>query len=160
MTLLTTFTGNADFFGALVHAHVEFLVVGGLAVVFHKCRTPENVDDLDLLLNPAAENAERFISVLSQNGLCPLPSVAQVARPNFQIPLKILPLFYIDVLTPTEDVNFGELFSRSKVALLQGSIPVRVISRPDLVEMKRRTVRMLSKDKKKHEDDLRCLEVV
>jgi len=66
----------------------------------------------------------------------------------------------IDVFSPPEDVSFGQLFSRSECALLNGNIPVRVISRPDLVEMKQRAVRMLSKDKKKHEDDLRCLEVV
>jgi len=160
MTSLTTFVGNADFVGSLIHAHVEFLVVGGLAVVFYKCRNPQNVDDLDLLLNPTAKNAERFISVLSQNVLCPLPSVAQVATPNFQIPLKILPLFYIDVLTPVEDVNFDELFIRSEGALLQGIIPVRVVSRRDLIEMKRIVVRKLSKEKQKHENDLRCLGVV
>jgi len=169
MASLTTFHGNADFVRMLVDAQVEFLVVGGLAVVFHKCRNPQKADDLDLLLNPSAENAERFVSVLSSPNLKklynleelhPLPSVPQLSRPNLDIPLKFEPMFYMDVLTPPEDVNFGELFSRSECASLNGSIPVRVISRPDLVEMKRRAVRMLSKDKKKHEDDLRCLEVV
>ena len=160
MASLITFHGNADFVKMLVDAEAEFLVVGGLAVVFYKCRNPDGADDLDLLLNPTEENAKRFVSVLSQNALYPLPSVTQVARPNFRIPLKILPLFYIDVFTPSEDVNFGELFSRSEGASLNDNIPVRVISRLDLIDMKRRTVRMLSGDKKKHEDDLRSLEVV
>lgn len=169
MASLTTFHGNADFVRMLVNAQVEFLVVGGLAVVFHKCRDPQKVDDLDLLLNPSVENAERFVNVLSSPNLKklynleelqPLPSVPQLARPNLDIPLKFDQMFCMDVLTPPEEVNFSELFSRSEYALLNGSIPVRVISRSDLVEMKQRAVRMLTEDKKNHEDDLRCLEIV
>ena len=174
MASLTTFKGNADFAQMLVDTEVEFLVFGGLAVVFYKCRNPDNFDDIDLLLNPSAQNAERFISVLSSPNLkkfhnleldC-LPSVPQLARPNFHMALKFtlqeLPILNIDVFTPADDVNFDELFSRSECALLDRgrNIPVRVISRPDLVEMKRRAVRMLSKDIKKHEDDLQCLEAV
>ncbi|MGA2465253.1 MAG: hypothetical protein ABSH06_12985 [Thermodesulfobacteriota bacterium] len=45
MASLTTFHGNADFVRMLVDAQVEFLVVGGLAVVFHKCRDPQKADD-------------------------------------------------------------------------------------------------------------------
>ena len=41
MGLVTTFHGNADFVRMLVDAQVEFLVVGGLAVVFYKCRDPK-----------------------------------------------------------------------------------------------------------------------
>jgi hypothetical protein len=168
MASLTTFHGNADFVRMLIDAQVEFLVVGGLAVVFHKCRNPQNVDDLDLLLNPSAENAERFLSVFSSPNLRKLynlesdqlPSVPQLARPNVQIPLKVEPMVYMDFFTPPEDVNFSELYSRSECASLNGNISVHVISRLDLVERKRRDIRMLSKDKKKHEDDLRCLEVV
>ncbi|MGA2468118.1 MAG: hypothetical protein ABSH06_27705 [Thermodesulfobacteriota bacterium] len=168
MGSLTTFHGNADFVRMLIDAQVEFLVVGGLAAVFHKCRDPQKVDDLDLFLNPSAGNIERFISVISSPNLKrsynlelhPFPSVQQLARPNLDMPLKFEPMLCVDILTPSEDANFSELFSRSQCASLNGSIPVRIISRQDLAEMKRRAIRMLSKDKKKHEDDLRCLEVV
>jgi hypothetical protein len=168
MASLITFHGNADFVKMLVDAEAEFLVVGGLAVVFYKCRNPNDLDDLDLLLNPSVVNAERFINVLSSPNikklynleLCRLPSVPQVARANFHIALKFDSMLDIDVFSPPEDVSFGQLFSRSECASLNVNIPVRVISRLDLVEMKRRAVRMLFRDKKKHEDDLRCLEVV
>jgi hypothetical protein len=168
MASLITFHGNADFVKMLVDAEAEFLVEGGLAVVFYKCRNPGNVGDLDLLLNPSSQNAERFISVLSSPNLkklfnlelCRLPSVPQVVRANFHIPLKFDSMLDIDVFTPPEDVSFGQLFSRSERALLNDKIPIRIISRLDLIERKRRAVQMLSKDKKKHEDDLRCLEVV
>ena len=165
---LITFHGNADFVRMLVNTKVEFLVVGGLAVVFHKCRDPQKVYDLDLLLNPSTKNAERFVSMLSSPNLkklynleelFPLPSVPQLTRPNLHIQLNCDLMFYVDVFTPPEDLNFSDLFSRSECASLNGSILVRVISRQDLVEMKRRAVRMGSKDKKKHEDDLRCLEI-
>jgi hypothetical protein len=168
MASLITFHGNADFVKMLVDAEAEFLIVGGLAVVFYKCRNPSNVGDLDLLLNPSSQNAERFISVLSSPNpknlfnleLCRLPSASQVAKANFRISLKFDSMLDIDVFTPPEDMSFGQLFSRSEHALLNDNIRVRVVSRLDLIDMKRRAVRMLSGDKKKHEDDLRCLEVV
>jgi hypothetical protein len=167
MKSLTTFSGNSDLVRMLVKAQVEFLLVGGLAVEFHKCRDPEKVDDLDLLLNPSVENAERFRGILSSpdlkklynlEELYPLPSVSQLAGPNFQMPLKLEPMFCMDFFTPPQDINFSDLYSRGECVLLNGSIPVRVISRADLVERKRRDVQTFSKDKKKHEDDLRCLE--
>jgi hypothetical protein len=168
MVSLITFHGNADFVKMLVDADVEFLLVGGLAVVFYKCRNPNDLDDLDLLLNPSPENAERFINVLTSPNLrklfnlelCCLPSVPQVARANFHIALKFDPMLDIDVFSTPEDVSFSQLFRRSECASLNDNIPIRVISRPDLIEMKRRAVRILSNDKKKHENDLRCLEVV
>jgi hypothetical protein len=79
ITSLTTFAGNAEFVQKLIDTRVEFLVVGGLAMVFHKCRDPLKVDDLDLLLNPSRKNAERFIRVLSSYlELDPLPSVVVI----------------------------------------------------------------------------------
>jgi hypothetical protein len=158
MTILNTFGGNADFARTLTKAQVEFLVVGGLAVVFHNCRDPLKVDDLDLLLNPSPENAERFIECCWPRDLMPLPTVAQVAKPNLQIPLKIIPLFNLDILTPPQHIDFGELSDRSESALLQGNIPVRVISRRDLIMLKQIAIQNLSKDKQKHENDLRYLE--
>jgi hypothetical protein len=135
-------------------------VVGGLAVVFYRCRDPLKVDDLDLLLNPSLENAGRFIEYCWPRDLIPRPTVAQVARPNLQIPIKYIPVFYLDILTPREDIGFDELSGRSESALLQGTIPVRVISRRDLIALKRIAIQNFSNDKQKHEDDLRCLEAV
>jgi len=160
MMFLNTFGGNADFVRTLIEAQVEFLVVGGLAVVFHNCRDPLKVDDLDLLVNPSPENAERFIQVLSAMQFDPLPAIAQVARSNFQIPIKIIPLFYVDILTPPDNIDFGELSSRSESALLQDNIPIQVVSRWDLIALKQIAIQNLSTDKQKHEDDLRCLQAV
>lgn len=159
MTVLDTFGGNADFVRTLTEARVEFLVVGGLAVVFHNCRDPLKVDALDLLLKPSRENAERFIQVLSAMQFDPLPTVAQVARPNLQIPIKTIPLFFVDILTPPDDINFGELSGRSESALLQGNIPVQVVSRRDLIALKQIAIQKLSTEKQK-QDDLRCLQAV
>lgn len=169
MKLLITFGGNSDLVQRLVDSKVEFLVVGGLAVVFHKCRDPQNVDDLDLLLNPSVENADRFRGLLSSpdlkklynlEELYPLPSVSQLASPNFHMPLKLDPMFCIDFFTPTQDEHFRGLYNRSESALLNGRIPVRVISRLDLAERKRKDVRTFSEDRQKHKDDLRCLEAM
>jgi glutaredoxin-related protein len=168
MVSLTTFIGNSDFVRMLIDAKVEFLVIGGLAVAFHKCRNPLKVDDLDLLLEPSVKNIKRFIKMLSSmKGIDPLPTVEQLGRPDLRISFKVEPIFYLDVLTPGrrvtgDDVNFDDLLSRNESGLLrgrQGDISVPIISLSDLVKLKRRAVdEVSSQEKKKHEDDLRCLE--
>lgn len=45
---------------------VEFLVIGGYAVVYHG--HVRNTQDLDLFVRPTAENARRTVAALSETG--------------------------------------------------------------------------------------------
>ncbi|WP_171088939.1 hypothetical protein [Usitatibacter rugosus] len=155
---LYTFGRNADFVAELEKARVRFMIVGGLAVVFHGCRDPSNVDDLDILLDPSPGNAERFATLM----LSVLPganiTASQLAKPKVQMPVKRD--YLLDVLTPPPEFSFSELDSRAEVAILNGSTRVRVIGRADLAAMKRLAVASVGKDLAKHQNDLQCLEAV
>ena len=154
---LHTFGRNGDFVQRLVDHQVDFLVVGGLAVVFHGCRDAMAVDDLDLMLNPSQDNAQRFLSSLTRLALSAAWSVEELSKPNIQLPIKRD--FYLDVLTPPDGIEYEALKQRSSAARLN-NIPVQVVSREDLIALKRRTIHKLTEEARKHENDLRCLEAV
>jgi hypothetical protein len=60
------------------------------------------------------------------------------------------------VLTPPVDIEYQLLKQRSLGASLNG-IPVQVVSREDLIELKKIAVRRQEEDVAKHQTDLRCL---
>jgi len=53
-----------EFLGLLNSNEVEYLVVGAFAVAFHGF--PRYTADLDLLVRPTEENADRVLRALSQ----------------------------------------------------------------------------------------------
>jgi hypothetical protein len=111
---LQTFGRNGDFVRALVAGQVDFLVVGGLAVVYHDCRDPMAVDDLDLMLNPSKENMARFLSSLAALSLQALWSTKELSKPNIRLPVKRD--FYLDILTRPFHSN-GENFYAKAITL-------------------------------------------
>jgi hypothetical protein len=152
--ILTTNGQNANFVSHLIKNEVEFIVVGGIAVVYHGCRNPMEVDDLDILINPTLDNAERFIESLPELNLKPPFKATDIAKPKVQIPIK--KIYYLDVLTPPEGIEFVELMDRSLPAILN-SLAVKVVSRPDLIALKKIAVQEEGSTEK-HEKDLACLE--
>jgi predicted nucleotidyltransferase len=151
---LYTFGSNGDFVRALVDHQVDFMVVGGLAMVFHGCRDAMNVDDLDLMLNPIEDNAERLIRSLSELGFPVRWSATDLSKPNIQLPIK--QNFYLDILTPPDGVDYDAMKQRSLPARLD-NIPVHVVSREDLIALKRIAVARQENEIAKHKKDLQCL---
>lgn len=141
---------------ALLQQHgVRFVIVGGAAVAVHGCRDPLSVDDLDILIDPTAVNAERVLASL-RSGFLGVPfSAAALAKPRVQLPLKVLH-YWGDILTPDTDQEFGGILSRSIPARL-GSVSVQVAGRSDLIAMKERAVEREPSDAQKHQHDLTCL---
>lgn len=154
---LHTFGRNGDFVQGLVDHQVDFLVIGGLAVVFHGCRDAMAVDDLDLMLNPSKNNAQSFLDTLTRLGLSAAWSVDELSKPNIHLPIKRD--FNLDVLTPPDGIDYEALKQRSSAARLN-NISVQVVSREDLIALKRHTIHKLTEEARKHENDLRCLEGV
>lgn len=152
---LLTFGRNGDFIRALVDHRVDFLVVGGLAVVFHGCRDEMSVDDLDLMLNPSKDNAENFIACLANLGLSVTWSTQDFSKPNVQLPIKRD--FYLDILTPPANIEYEMLIRHALDAGLN-KIPIKVVSREDLIALKRIAVKRQESEIVKHRSDLQCLE--
>lgn len=124
-----------DLLRAFGDAEVRFLVVGAYALAAHA--EPRATGDLDLWIEPTAENAARTYAALRRFG-APLHelSEADLATPGvvFQIGL---PPRRIDLLTSITGVTFAEAWP-DRVEVRYGDVPCAVIGRDALIENKRR----------------------
>jgi hypothetical protein len=130
----------ADLLAALRAAGAEYLVVGAYAMAFHG--VPRATGDLDVLVRPTADNAERvwraledFGAPLEATGLTP----ADLATPGTVYQMG-LPPRRIDLLTSISGVSFEEAWATRADLSIAGTI-VPIIGRDALVRNKRATGR-------------------
>ena len=118
---------------------VEYLLVGGYAVRFHGYTRAAK--DVDVLMNNGAANSIRLCDALIQ--------IIGVAHPNLtpnQIEGRKRQInfeswgYAFEVLTAADGVDFAAAYGRREAAHV-GGLEVPVISKGDLVEMKRRAGR-------------------
>lgn len=123
-----------DLLRAFTDLDVRFLIVGAYAVSAHS--EPRATGDLDVWIDPAADNAERAFAALRAFG-APLHELdaADLSVPGtvFQIGL---PPRRIDILTSITGVSFPEAWA-DRTAVEYGGIPCHVIGRDALVANKR-----------------------
>jgi hypothetical protein len=154
-TAISTDFNNGDLLSKFISSGVSFLLVGGAAVAFYGCREETHLSELDILIDPALQNAERVIAVLSAVGMQIRIGAGELAGPKKQLPVKQL-LFDMDILTPAADENFSAMLARSAQGTVNGGV-VRVIARDDLIAMKRVAANDATTDVEKHKRDLDCL---
>lgn len=128
---------NPDFLEllrALCAAEARYLVVGAYAVTFHG--PPRSTGDLDLWIEPTAENADRVWSALTAFG-APLEGVTvhDLRAPDVVVQFG-LPPRRIDLLTSLTGLRFEEAWSR-RVESQIDQAPVAFLSRADLIANKR-----------------------
>lgn len=89
--------------------NVEYLIVGGYALAFHG--TPRFTGDLDILVRPELENAQRILKALAQFGFGSLGLGAEgFENPECVIQLGEPPV-RIDLITSLTGVSWEEAFS-------------------------------------------------
>jgi hypothetical protein len=149
---LIHFGANEDLVRALSAAGVNFVVVGGLAVAWYCAE--RQADDMDLLVEPTAENFERIALALAKLRInCFLPE--SFAKYGLQIPIKNI--FYAELLTPQQEApTFSEIEADAIDAKLF-NIPVRIASVFTLIEMKKRAVQSEGEQHDKHLKDIALL---
>ena len=151
---LVHFGANEDLVRALSDARVKLIVIGGLAVAWH---CPERqADDMDLLVEPSAENSARIAAALSKLGLHGF-NVDSFARLGLQVPLKTN-YYYAELLTPAQDSPDFSALEAQTVAAKLFNIPVRVASVPMLIAMKKRAAQVEPAQSEKHLTDVGLLE--
>lgn len=117
---------------------VEYLVVGAFAVAFHGF--PRYTADLDLLVRPTEENADRVLRALSEFGFGKVGiQVADLRSPGMVIQLGVKPN-RIDLLTAISGISFEEAWATRSDAELDG-VAVRFIGRAALLRNKEQTGR-------------------
>ncbi len=116
--------------------HVEYLIVGGFAVM--KYGEPRYTKDLDVWVDNSARNSEkvvealkRFGAPLEQDGITP----ETFAEKQVVYQIGIAPV-RIDILTEITGVEFADAWGK-KVASTFFGVPVHFISFDDLVANKR-----------------------
>lgn len=128
---------NRDFvemLRALSDAGAEYLVVGAHAMAVHGC--PRATGDLDLWVNPSAENARRVWRALSAFG-APLVDLKLDDLSASDVVFQIgLPPCRIDLLTHVDGVDFATAW-RNRKEITVGEVPAHVLGREQLLANKR-----------------------
>ena len=124
---------------ALLNAHnVEYLVVGGYALAFHGA--PRATGDLDILVKPDPENAQRLVDALAEFGFASLGlTVEDFTKPEQVVQMGVPPI-RVDLITSLTGVSWEEAVS-GRAAGTYGDLPVHYIGRDQFVANKRATGR-------------------
>ncbi|MDD9947720.1 MAG: nucleotidyltransferase [Myxococcales bacterium] len=129
-----------DMLEALVASDVDFVIVGAHALAAHGL--PRATGDIDILVRPTEENAERVLAALAKFG-APLEAHG-VSRADFSTPGRVyqigLPPRRIDLLTEISGVSFEDAWA-GRVTTSIGGVPVSILGRDSLVKNKRATGR-------------------
>ena len=123
-----------DLFAALNAARSKYLLVGGYALAVHAI--PRFTKDLDIWIEPHAENAPRAMEALRQFG-APLSSLseADLAAPGTVFQIGVPPN-RIDILTSIDGVIFADAWPL-RFEAAYGDVPITVLSRVHLIQNKR-----------------------
>jgi hypothetical protein len=127
-----------EFVECLNSNKVEYLIVGALAVSWHGY--PRYSADIDFLVRPSDENAERVLKSLRQFGFGSL----DISKADLTLPGKVIQLGYepnrIDLMTSITGVTFDEAW-QTRVAGELDALPVEFIGLAALLRNKDATGR-------------------
>ena len=127
---------NSDFSDLLrlmAEHQVRFLVVGGYAVI--RYTEPRYTKDLDLWIEPTAENAERCFRALAAFG-APLAGLGPLdfTQQGYIYQMGVAPT-RVDVLMALPSLSFADAFDRRVVIELDG-LTIPILSKDDLIASK------------------------
>jgi len=133
---------------ALMHKHeVRYLVIGGLAFIYHA--RPRYTKDMDLWIDPSPRNIRRANAALAEFGS---PFLLNVNEPDEILQIG-LPPNRIDLLQAIQGPSFGEA-RRRRITGKYGHADVNWIDLECLIEVKSRI------NDPRHRRDVRDLEAV
>jgi len=119
----------------LLNEHeAEYLIVGAYALAFHG--VPRYTGDLDILVRPSSDNANRVLSALGDFGFGSLG----LERGDFQKPDNVVqlgvPPVRVDILTSLTGVTWREAY-QGRVKGSYGDVPVSFLGREQYIANKR-----------------------
>jgi hypothetical protein len=127
-----------DIIRALSDADARFIIVGAYAVNLYV--DPRATGDLDIWVEPSAENAGKVLRALKDFG-APLTGVTEsdFAKPGVTFQIGVAPL-RIDVLTEISGVAFDAAWN-DRVMHSFGSFTIPFLGKQTLIQNKRATAR-------------------
>jgi len=127
-----------DLFNTFNDCHVEYLVIGAHAVMFHT--RPRFTKDLDVWVNPTMVNAKKVWAALKQFG-APLKGVGAGDFTDRQMVYQVgVDPNRIDVMMGTPGLEFEEAWA-NRVESTYGGVRIAIIGRGELIRTKRATGR-------------------
>jgi len=127
---------NSDFrdlLQSLNEGGVRYLIVGGYAVMVHT--EPRYTKDLDLWIEPAADNAKRMIASLAEFG-APTKDIApgDFVEPDVFFQIGVEPV-RVDIMTSVAGLDFNPAWNR-RVMVDFGGASAPVLCREDVLKAK------------------------
>jgi len=119
----------------LFNAHeIEYLIVGAYALAFHGA--PRFTGDIDVYVNPTAQNADRVVEALADFGF----KLPELGTEDFRTPEKVVqlgvPPVRIDLLTSISGVSWEEAWSHAASGAF-GDAEVHYLGRDQFITNKR-----------------------
>ncbi len=122
-----------EIFASLERNQVKYLIIGGIAAVYHG--VPRATFDLDILIEATPENASHLLKALeeAQMGTAALISPEELLRHEIVV---FEDRVRLDVQTRTPGLSFEEAWERRIETEFQG-VKLYLVSREDLIRSKK-----------------------
>ncbi len=123
----------------LFNAHnVEYVIVGDYALAFHGA--PRYTGDMDLLIKPDQENAQKVLNALKDFGFSSLDlSIDDFSSPEKVIQLGVPPV-RIDIVTSITGLMWEQI-APNRVNGAYGDVPAYYIGKQELIANKKALAR-------------------
>ena len=113
---------------------IDYMIVGAYALAYHGA--PRFTGDIDILIKPSTENAQRILCALAEFGFGALNlTIEDFQNPDSVVQLGVPPV-RIDIMTSITGVPW-EKADKGKVKGLYGDIPVHFLGRKEYIANKR-----------------------
>lgn len=125
-----------DFIQAMNHQNVEYILVGGYAVILHGYRRVTG--DMDIWVNRTKENYSKLSKAFSEFGL-PLFDMTESKFLDVDVADVFSygrPPVSIDIITKLKGVEFDDAFSQAQIFSEEG-LEIRFIHLNNLIEAKK-----------------------
>lgn len=138
-----------DFLKSLNINKVEYILVGGYAVIYHGYN--RTTGDLDLWINPTIENYRKLIKAFFDFGLSQFDMTEEKFLNITENDVFTFgrPPVCIDILTKVKGLEFNETFSNSANRIFSG-VKIRIIDIRDLIKSKKAANRPKDQDDLEH----------
>lgn len=123
-----------EFIGSLNSNNIRYLIVGSFALSYYA--EPRYTKDIDILIDPTPDNADRLISAIRGFGFTDIELGSRdFMEPEQVIQLGVAPV-RIDLLTSLKGIPFAGAWDRRTIGRY-GDIPAFFISKQDLIDHKK-----------------------
>lgn len=126
---MDTVSDFTDLLDAFTRRNVRYLIVGGLAFIYHA--KPRFTKDMDVWIEPAQDNLERANLALAEFGS---PSLLDTDNPQSILQIG-LPPNRIDILQTIEGLAFNDAWLKREISAY-GSVQANWIDLDSLIKIK------------------------